>query len=325
MSLCLDCLPDKFSLTWDCLQLWTRRLNTPFCTFKSEVKTQALKAPNSKQAANRLKWTLTLNAVWNAGNWFEALEKLQRPWRPIQNQGKPYRKVHWFASGPKAVEFTIVINQWKAKSTGEVKTGFSHPFTIVPAFSKDLQNRASMRWTTIRTKTLACTYIDIYIYIFFVGFNRGRSNTFWQSVARLLEPVPGLCLKSISIPARQALALSSSSRCRLARRRLKLHCEEALRLRFRFANLAGCLRGGLRHLPISRERHHAYGYGWIGNRYCDSANIGKQFDTKSFPFWLSWQPAILGSTCLRLLSVCLNLRLRSGPSCRTGTSRASLV
>lgn len=165
----------------------------------------------------------------------------------------------------------------------------------------------------------------IYIYIFFVGFNRGRSNTFWQSVARLLEPVPGLCLKSISIPARQALALSSSSRCRLARRRLKLHCEEALRLRFRFANLAGCLRGGLRHLPISRERHHAYGYGWIGNRYCDSANIGKQFDTKSFPFWLSWQPAILGSTCLRLLSVCLNLRLRSGPSCRTGTSRASLV
>lgn len=94
VSLCLDCLPDKFSLTWDCLQLWTRRLNTPFCTFKSEVKTQALKAPNSKQAANRLKWTLTLNAVWNAGNWFEALEKLQRPWRPIQNQGKPYRKVH---------------------------------------------------------------------------------------------------------------------------------------------------------------------------------------------------------------------------------------
>lgn len=201
-------------------------------------------------------------------------------------------------------------------------------FTTVPAFSKDLQNRASMRWTTIWTKTLACTYIDIYIYIlyiFFVGFNRGQSNKFWQSVARLLEPVPGLCLKSISIPARQALALSSSSRCRLARRRLKLHCEEALRLRCRFANLAGCLRGGLRHLPISRERHHAYGYGWIGNRYCASANIGKQFDTKSFPFWLSWQPAILGSTRLRLLSVCLNLRLRSGPSCRTGTSRASLV
>ena len=39
-------------------------------------------------------------------------------------------------------------------------------FTTVPAFSKDLQNRASMRWTTIWTKTLACTYIDIYIYIY---------------------------------------------------------------------------------------------------------------------------------------------------------------
>ncbi len=80
---------------------------------------------------------------------------------------------------------------------------------------------------------------------------------------------------------------------------MKLHCEEALRLRFRCAILAGCLRGGLRHLPISRERHHANGYGWIGNRYCGSANIVAVLPN------LSWQPTILlGSTCpLRLLSV----------------------
>ncbi len=161
------CLPDKFSLTWDCLRLWTRRLNISFCTFKSEVKTQALKVPNSKHAANRLEWTLTLNAVWNdVGNCFEALEKLQRPWSPIQNpQGKPHWKVHWFASsGPKAVEFTIVINQWKAKSTGEVKTGFSHLFTTVPAVSTDLENRASMScmWTSVELpleqKHGYCTY-----------------------------------------------------------------------------------------------------------------------------------------------------------------------
>lgn len=257
--------------------------------------------------------------VWSPGKAPKTLEANPEPGQTLQESAliclRP--KSCWVHHRDQPVESEI--HGW---SEDRLFTSFHHRARLFQRFTK--QSFDALNYHSNENIGLYIHWY-IYIYIFFVGFNRGRSNTFWQSVARLLEPVPGLCLKSISIPARQALALSSSSRCRLARRRLKLHCEEALRLRFRFANLAGCLRGGLRHLPISRERHHAYGYGWIGNRYCDSANIGKQFDTKSFPFWLSWQPAILGSTCLRLLSVCLNLRLRSGPSCRTGTSRASLV
>lgn len=257
--------------------------------------------------------------VWSPGKAPKTLEANPEPGQTLQESAliclRP--KSCWVHHRDQPVESQI--HGW---SEDRLFTSFSPPCPPFPKIYKTELRCVELPFE--RKHWPVHTLIYIYIF-FFVGFNRGRSNKFWQSVARLLEPVPGLCLKSISIPARQALALSSSSRCRLARRRLKLHCEEALRLRFRFANLAGCLRGGLRHLPISRERHHAYGYGWIGNRYCDSANIGKQFDTKSFPFWLSWQPAILGSTCLRLLSVCLNLRLRSGPSCRTGTSRASLV